>query len=311
MDALAEGAGDRSPERPVEHRPPAPARKVIHPSALSSPPLRGLSLPLLLAAHQGQDGVPNRLLGLLHLPRGLLGQCLLLADVPDEAVSLLNRTPVAHPLRIQGLALLCQAGSVVVHGPTGKLHLLHAILKLGQKNLVVPGQHPHDMDGLEGLEGVPGGKKEVQLLGRPVFVHVDDPIPQPVEELVHLDLLPRHLRVQKGDILLNTVPLKLQHRKFLTGDGLILLQLIDAPQKRLDLGVQLFDPGMIVADALFQLLASLLLSGDPCIQLRNARRTGRERDAGHPRRQQTPKEQTRPRTQGIVLGSTRGLWPSA
>ena len=51
------------------------------------------------------------------------------------------------------------------------------------------------------------------------------------DEFVHLDLLPRHLRVQKGDILLNTVPLKLQHRKFLTGDGLILLQLIIEDRK--------------------------------------------------------------------------------
>ena len=154
-------------------------------------------------------------------------------------------------------------------------------------------------------------KKRFSSSVAPVFVQVDNPVSQPVDEFVHLDLLPRHLRVQKGDILLDPVSLQLQHGQFLAGDGLVLLQLIDAPQKRLDLGVQVLDPGMIVADALLQLLAFLFLGGDPRIDLRNARRTGREGDAGHPRRQQNPKEQTRPCTQGIVLGPTRDLWPSA
>ena len=31
---------------------------------------------------------------------------------------------------------------MIIHRPAGELHLLHAILELGQENLVVPGQHP-------------------------------------------------------------------------------------------------------------------------------------------------------------------------
>ena len=112
----------------------------------------------------------------------------------------------------------------------------------------------------------------------------------PVGQLVDLDLLPRHLGVQDGDVLMDLVLLQLQDGYLLSGQVLVLLQRVDTSQEAVHLGTHLPNFSTVVLDALVQLPAPPLLRGDARVDVLGGASPGRAHN-GRQERQQKAEDQ--------------------